>query len=581
MKRAVIRSAGEPSGAAGGAPSFGKSRLAGWPAQATSAIEVVAVFAAFLGIVVALQILAGAYASGFGGYPDEPAHLVTSLMVRDFLAGLDLHRLLHPLQFARDYYYHYPKVAIGHWPPLFYAAVGLWFLVVGASRSASLLFIALVAATTASLTYFTGKRLIGVWAGLFAALVFVACPLTQQASARLMTEHASTLAMLASALCFARFARSGRSGDGLLFGTVAAAAILTHPNAWALALLPPFAIAFSGRWRLLRRPGLWLSILPVLMLAVPWYALTLGMIENGVGAGSPFWIEGSEFAGFIYGALGVAVLLFAAIGVWVRIVRARRAEIAPEWAALAGLAAATFVLHSAIPTGAAGRYMMPVIPPLVLFAAAGIAAVARRCGKRLPAGVAQAALAAVVLAAFGGESFALPLQLRNAGYDALVKAVTARVAHVPQIWLVSSGATGEGCLVAAVALHEKRPGSYVLRGKTILAGGNWLWNDTRDRFDTPAKLARLLARIPVTVVVIDDVIPRVDRRPYQARLAKLLADEPDRWKLIGSYPQIQHGKFYPDSLHVYARRPVASLAAAPPAIHLDRLKALMVLNVLR
>jgi hypothetical protein len=51
--------------------------------------ESVAVFAALLGSVVILQVLAGAYASGFGGYPDEPAHLVSSLMVRDFLVGLD------------------------------------------------------------------------------------------------------------------------------------------------------------------------------------------------------------------------------------------------------------------------------------------------------------------------------------------------------------------------------------------------------------------------------------------------------------------------------------------------------------
>ena len=51
--------------------------------------EAVAAFVVLLGFVVILQVLGGAYASGFGGYPDEPAHLVTSLMVRDFIAGLD------------------------------------------------------------------------------------------------------------------------------------------------------------------------------------------------------------------------------------------------------------------------------------------------------------------------------------------------------------------------------------------------------------------------------------------------------------------------------------------------------------
>jgi hypothetical protein len=35
-------------------------------------------FALLWGVVVTLQALAGAYASGFGGYPDEPAHMMTA-----------------------------------------------------------------------------------------------------------------------------------------------------------------------------------------------------------------------------------------------------------------------------------------------------------------------------------------------------------------------------------------------------------------------------------------------------------------------------------------------------------------------
>lgn len=62
-------------------------------APAINKAQSVAVFAALLGLVVTLQVLGGVYASGFGGYPDEPAHLVTSLMVRDFLAGLDFRHL--------------------------------------------------------------------------------------------------------------------------------------------------------------------------------------------------------------------------------------------------------------------------------------------------------------------------------------------------------------------------------------------------------------------------------------------------------------------------------------------------------
>jgi hypothetical protein len=103
----------------------------------------------------------------------------------------------------------------------------------------------------------------------------------------------------------------------------------------------------------------------------------------------------------------------------------------------------------------------------------------------------------------------------------------------------------------------------------------------QDRFDTPVKLARLLDDLPVTVIVIDDQIPPGLHRPYQDRLRQLVADEADKWELIGSYPQTQGGIVFPNSLHVYARRPISSLATAAPAIQLDRLRALMVREELR
>jgi 4-amino-4-deoxy-L-arabinose transferase-like glycosyltransferase len=146
------------------------------PVHTISKGEGIAAFAVLLGIIVTLQILGGAYANGFAGYPDEPAHLVTALMVRDFLAGLDFS---HPWGFVQQYYFHYPKVAIGHWPPVLHGALGTWFLIFGTSRGASIMFIAIVAATTSSIIYFTGKRLIGRWAGVLGAVLFLASPLVR------------------------------------------------------------------------------------------------------------------------------------------------------------------------------------------------------------------------------------------------------------------------------------------------------------------------------------------------------------------------------------------------------------------
>ncbi len=548
------------------------------PVRTLSKAEGVVAFAALLGFIVALQFLGGAYASGFG-YPDEPAHMVTSLMVRDFIAGLDFR---HPLQFAQRYYYHYPKVAIGVWPPVFYGALGIWLLIVGASRGSALMFIAIIAAMTASIIYFTGKRLIGRWAGIFAAVLFVASPVVQESSGRVMTEHLVTLGMLVSTLLFARFTKTERIGDGIAFGTISAVAILTHGDAWALGLVPGITLAITNRWYLLRRPGFWVAAVPVLVACVPWYVFTIGMQAGNWVPGVSYRAQAvPRFAWSIYMGVGLPVIIFALIGFWETIVRVKpRSELAPEWAALTGLAIATFILCCVWPIPVEGRYMVVLLPSVVLFSAAGIDQIARRLGAGLSIGTVRVGLAAALIMAFGVGSFALP-QLRNGGQKALVQAVEARVSDVPQVWLVSSGSTGEGCLVAAVALQERRPASYVLRGKTLLAGGDWMWRNQQDRFDTPAKLADLLDDLRVTIIVVDDRVPPGERRPYQARLAKLVASDRETWKLIGSYPQTLGGVQFPNSLQVYGRRPIASLAVAAPAIPLDRLRALMLRKELR
>ncbi len=86
---------------------------------------------ALMALVIGLQIYSRAYQSDFGATPDEPSHVVSSLMVRDYFVS---HNIFHPWEFAKSYYLHYPKVAILHWPPLFHFAEALWMLPAGRSR---------------------------------------------------------------------------------------------------------------------------------------------------------------------------------------------------------------------------------------------------------------------------------------------------------------------------------------------------------------------------------------------------------------------------------------------------------------
>lgn len=538
--------------------------------------EAVAVFAISLGIAVLLQIAGGAYQSGFGGHPDEPAHLITALMVRDFLAGMDYR---HPWQFAAEYYLHYPKVAIGHWPPALYATAGVWFLIFGASRATALLLIAIFAAATGTLLYFAGKRLIGRWAGGLAALLFLASPLVQGSSARFMTEHLVTLTMLASTLWFARFARTERVGDGFGFGIVAALAILTHGSGWALAVVPGLTIALTRKWHLLRCSGLWLATLPVLAICIPWYVFTFRTVEAvQVDGDLSFRLELIEaFSRYLYNGLGIAVLLLAAVGFYAKIIRPWRSRaVEGEWAALAGLAIGILALHCAVAAALEARYMVALVPSIVLFAAAGIAQVSvwllRIFPLRLPVSF---GLSLGVLLAFAVQSFALPMNLRNTGYETLAADISAKLEHIPQVWLISSGSIGEGSLIAAIALHEKRPGTFALRGSKILVSEDWVGRNNRDLYDTPDKLAALLNSIPVAIVAIDDRVPPYEHRPYHDRLRALIAGSDAQWEQIGSYTLVRGQSVFANAVRVYARRPVSALIRDPPAIHIGQIRRLI------
>jgi 4-amino-4-deoxy-L-arabinose transferase-like glycosyltransferase len=517
--------------------------------------ESVGVLAAFLLAAVLLQWLAGAFYSGFGAHPDEAAHFVTALMVRDYIAGGNY---ANPLAFAENYYLHYPKVAIGHWPPLLYGALGTWLLTFGESRGAALTFVALSAAATAWMIYYTARESLSRAAGLFAASAFVILPLVQQSLVQIMTELPVTMLMLASTLLFARVARTGCSKDGLLFGFVAAAAILTRGSAWALAMVPPLTMLLTRRFTLLARAGLWLSTVPVLVLALPWYMLTRGMSEGawiGNSAKTPFFVDAIRaFPTTIASSLGTVLLLAAAVGVIVQLLRPWLSRsVDPVWAALAALAMATLMIHCIIPASIEERFMVTVMPPLLLFAAAGVHWVGEILGAASKHGVGRYAVHLALAVVFVLQMFELPVRLQNRGFERL--AMEAENHAAPPFWtyLIVSDPRGEGSMVAAVALRDARPRSVVLRGSKILTREDWLGRGATLRFKSPEEVAHVLSRIPVSIVIIDDSILESDRRLYDAQIRAVVSD-PSRWRLIGSFSAVRRGRLRESVLHAYVQQ---------------------------
>ena len=81
----------------------------------------------------------------------------------------------NPVAFAESYYAHYPKVAFGHWPPVFYVLEALWFGVFGATTLSAMLLVGSIAAAASLVLFFRLQQLQGSFMAALGAAVFLGC----------------------------------------------------------------------------------------------------------------------------------------------------------------------------------------------------------------------------------------------------------------------------------------------------------------------------------------------------------------------------------------------------------------------
>lgn len=106
-------------------------------------------------------------------------------MVRDYIAaGFPG----PPLPYARNYYLHYPEVALGHWPPFFYVLQAAWTLVFTASRTSVMLLMAAITALLATVLCETLREEFSLVLGMSAAALMISLPVIEEFSLLLMAE---------------------------------------------------------------------------------------------------------------------------------------------------------------------------------------------------------------------------------------------------------------------------------------------------------------------------------------------------------------------------------------------------------
>ncbi len=509
---------------------------------------------AFLAVAVVLQRLGGAYETELSGYPDEPAHFVTGVMVHEYLSNLPPGPMV---PFAKEYYIHYPKVAMGHWPPVFYLVQGLWFLVFHVSRASVLWLMALITALISATLYSVVRKFFGMWAGIAAGLLFQCLPVVSTQTEQVMADLLVTLFGLWAALAFADFVREGRRRDLFRFALLTTLAIFTKNSGVYLVLVAPLALFLTKSLRRLLSPWFWLAAALVGLPAGVWFAFSRKYVTGT-------WVEQPSL-GFFSRAVGTNALMLVSIfgiafsalvcaGLFRKVLRPLLLHGAadPFWAVMSSVAAGVYLAECVLSAGLEPRFLVPAIPALIPFLFAGVEWIAQ---MSVPLGrsvrIRAVALMALATALFATQTFAIPHKPYR-GFVEVADYILSRPESRGAAILVSSEADGEGLLISEIAMRQPRPYTFVLRASKVLARSDWLGRGYQARFQSSGDVLRYLEDIPVDFLVIDELSgppPLLHHR----LLLEAAEQHPDHWRPVGAFPQRRPSGGQASKILVYRR----------------------------
>jgi hypothetical protein len=399
------------------------------------------------------------------------------------------------------------------------------------------------------------------------ALVFLAMPLVRMQATAVMAETFLCLLTLLAAFAFADFLTDGKTRHLVAFGGWSVLALLTKGNAIALALLPAFAILFTGRWDVLKSRRLWLTGLVVALLGAPYYLLTYRMRAHSFfGEWSVSYAAGclAYYGQGLLAALGPGVALLCGIGIW-ETVCGRHGDnegVIPRKTCLAW-AVAVFVFQSVFPVGGEVRFLLPALPPLLLLGARGLSLVADGVLSALPGGrwIGIPLVGVLLLAMLPGS---MPPNVH--GYGAVADAIPGE--NGKSVALISSSSLGEGAFIVERRLRDPQRRGYTLRASKELGSSTWLGGHYRGRFTTEAEVHQHLIRSPIRYIVVDEFGSRWQpEEPHQELLRRVLRAAPEMFVLRGVFPMRRGGQT--DAQGVFLYENIAADVGGEPSAAFD------------
>ena len=479
-----------------------------------------------LGLVVWGQKRSGAYQDEFGSHPDEAAHFVSALMIRDYFVQLTTggeEKITHPKRYAEMYYDHYPKVAIGNWPPGFHTLQALAMLLSKPGQGTVMAVMALLAMGVALLVYHSSKPHLGEGWALAAAILFLVLPIVQKYSSMLMTEIPMALLVFGGVLLYTKYVETGHWKWSAYFGLVAACAFMVKGTGLALGFIPPLSILFLKRWDLLKKPGFWLSAVVVLAVCAPWYVFTIEVQKAGWEKSEPsieFFLQALVYNSKKLVETGGPVFLLGIVFGMANLRKESKGGVKGNSLFLPMLILLFFavpLMHCIVPAGKEHRHLIPMLPAYVVLVAYGMRSLVVWIKKEKP-GMNPKKLSWILAGCGLAGMFAAAKEpIYYKGYSGFREVATElyKVEDWPGPVLISSDASGEGMFIAEAALADNsRPSKHIVRVSKALGESKFSGADYEPLYKNQAELRKLLVEGNYWAIVIDGAVKKQRKDNY-------------------------------------------------------------------
>src|SRR4051794_38074443 len=220
-------------------------------------------------------------------WTDGATFALNGELVRDYLA-LALGR--NPLQFAYEWYLHYPALTISLYPPIFPLTEALMFSVFGFSHPTAQATVTVFAVVAAYGLYLAMRKTVGTPLAISATLLLFLTPEMLRWSRQIVMEVPALAFLMLATAAFLRY--QSTKLDKWLLASVLAALMAAYTKQTAVFVAPAFAVALliEGKSSLIRSKPAWLALGTGLVGLVPLAAFTvLYAMENiniAIGSGT-------------------------------------------------------------------------------------------------------------------------------------------------------------------------------------------------------------------------------------------------------------------------------------------------------